>query len=737
MSKRKVIAVLAAAVICICSSVGCNNSQNNAAVSDKSYKGEDIATQQIATNDKYSLLWDNDGKTVSLEDKATGKIWSNIPNEFYKSGKTSSKVSSTLNLTVANATTLKWDTLSGYQYAYKDGRILTEKIENGIKVTYCFDKYNISVPVDYVLKQDGVSVSVDTSKIIEGEDYLLISFSPAPFLCSANNSDDSYLFIPSGSGALMYTKQTVGGTREYQGDIYGIDMSRLFVEEPVDNIPLYMPVYGVKNGDEALFAIIENGAESASIKAETGNARTGYSSVCADFYVRGYDVFASNTQAWSFLDITRISDEIIKTDMSVLFVPLSGENADYNGMAHYYRNYLAENGKLRTVENKESFSSYAITFLGGLMTDSSTFGIPGKKLNTMTTLSEATAILKDIKEKTGEQPTVKLYGYGESGIDVGKIGGGYKIPSAFGKSRDYEELNDICKNNSKGLFVDFDIVRFSKSGSGFSHIFDSAKSATMHVAEKSPINNPLRDYNAELKYRLLKREDLFKAANKLDSFAEKKKISGISLSSLSSTAYSDYNNLKYGAKAGTESDVTGIFKSLTDKKKAVAVSDAFSYAAEIADVIFDAPVLGDQSDSLNVSVPFYQMIYGGSKPIYSTALNYSSNYKQHIMQSAVGGNALSLTLSNKFKPEYMYNHYDELYSTVYSSLPDVLIEQISSYKEFYGQIAGVKIDKYEMISDELSATYFENGIILYANHSDNKTESPLGMLSAYEIKWKG
>ena len=85
----------------------------------------------------------------------------------------------------------------------------------------------------------------------------------------------------------------------------------------------------------------------------------------------------------------------------------------------------------------------------------------------------------------------------------------------------------------------------------------------------------------------------------------------------------------------------------------------------------------------------------------------------------------------------MYNHYDELYSTVYSSLPDVLIERISSYKEFYGQIAGVKIDKYEMISDELSATYFENGIILYANHSDNKTESPLGMLSAYEIKWKG
>ena len=61
---------------------------------------------------------------------------------------------------------------------------------------------------------------------------------------------------------------------------------------------------------------------------------------------------------------------------------------------------------------------------------------------------------------------------------------------------------------------------------------------------------------------------------------------------------------------------------------------------------------------------------------------------------------------------------------------------VSDYEQFYKATQNVTIDRYERLSEKLSKTTFANGVVLYANHSDDAIESPLGTIKAYSYLWK-
>ena len=52
----------------------------------------------VAENDKLILNWNDTAKSISITEKSTGKIWSNIPIEVIKEGKSSANLNSTVNV---------------------------------------------------------------------------------------------------------------------------------------------------------------------------------------------------------------------------------------------------------------------------------------------------------------------------------------------------------------------------------------------------------------------------------------------------------------------------------------------------------------------------------------------------------------------------------------------------------------------------------------------------------------
>ena len=696
----------------------------------RSVNGAVLESQTLASNSNYELLWDNGGQSIVFKSLKNGEYWSDILYDAFLEGSTSANGNSPISITVANTKTLEWDTVTSYSQIGDNGSIVCKKIDGGIRVTYFFDRYKIAVPVDYILNDDSLKIVVDSSKILEnGTDYKLISVSVAPFLCSVkNDAENGSVFVPSGTGAIMYSAEMARNTRKYIGEVYGMDAGRRNPLNLVDSEEIKLPVFGAYGDGKGIMGIIEQGAGATKIEAQAGNSKLGYSNVGATFYVRGYDSYVYIYHG-KYKGITdSASENISGQTLSISYYPLFGENADYAGMAEKYRNYLIEKGQLK--QTKEKSSAYAVTLLGGTNITTSIFGIPNSKLVSLTTFSQAQNIINELNENTKTLPTVRMMGYGDKGIRTGSIIGGKNYSSVYGSKKQLTSLLQSCKDAL--MFFDYEVVKFSKSNLGFSINFDVAKTAISHKAVQYPVT-PLRVNDKDNAYYIIARDRLDDSVKSALDKAENYGIPAVSFSSLGSIAFSDFSDNNYMNKNGIENDVADILSNASSNGYKTAVADANCYAACAADILFDTPTGSGAYDAFDIEVPFYQMVFHSYKTMYTSAVNLEENTSLAIAKAAACGMGLGYTLS--------YNYVDKsddldefaLYGTVYSDNSEQIYETLveNGYVELYSAIADAELVSYELDQNGVSKSGFSNGKVIYVNQSSKKASCPVGELEPY------
>ncbi len=727
---RKTVA-LVLCLIMMLSVFGCTDKKSTVSY-DVNSPVKTLSTGVVASNENYELIWDSSNYSVKLKSLINGKVWSNIPDGYTG---TSSAVQSTVNINIMNTTSMKEDMIRGYSETAAKGRVSCEPINNGVKVTYYFDNYLISVPVEYVLREDSVAVSIKTKDVVEGGEYAVVSVNLAPYMCSSENEDNgAYLFVPTGSGALMDVAANVDATRKYTGAVYGEDASRIQPEIAIDPEQIYMPCYGVASSNgNALFAIIENSAESAIIEAEAGNSRTKYSFVSSTFYLRGFDSFATTQWVWSYQDLNYISEERVDNIITVGFYPLYDEMANYNGMAKCYREYLTEK-KLLTKSSSEQ-KPYSLTVIGGALKTVATGGIPHKVTTVLTSFDGAKKIVDDVILKTGKQPSVQLVGYGNNGVDIGEIAGGFDFSGDFGDEKSRKELESFCKKKGIDLYTDFDLIRYTESGGGFSYLNDAAKSATLHVAETYLVNTPLRDFDKSTVYRFIKKSKIKSVTDKLVEFVNEDNVSGVSVSSLSNVAYSDFTNIKYGVKGNTEKIVRDSIASIKKSKHPVAVSGANQYAASAADALYNTPITNGNYDSFDEWIPFYQMVYKGVKPIYSSYINIQPDRNDAVLCAIASGNGLGFALSYDYDIDLSASKTFPFYGTVYEDNAQFISDTLKNYGDYYEAVKDASIENFEILANGVSRTDFNNGVSVLVNRTEQNFTSDFGNIAGKSAIW--
>ena len=731
MIKKRIVGFFLASILLV-SACGCKQSGKLVKKYDAGLKKEKLSSQTVCSNDRFELLWNDEVFSVSLKDKQTQKVWSNIPIEYQEYGMENMIANSTLRVTVLSNKNGQWFDLDAYNDAAQSETIYSTKMDKGLKVTYCFEQYKVSVSVNYILREDSLLVSVDSADIHEEDSNTVYSVSLAPFLASAkNNTLDSYLFVPSGSGALMTAKETADLPRSYSGDVFGSDPAQSRVVNVSEEDHIYLPVFGAKEENDAIFGIIEESAESANIKAECGNDGSGYSNVYASFYVRGYDRFSSSRDGSGSL---LMSDEKSDRVMSVGFYPLTGENADYNGMAKCYQDYLLKNQKVQHIDNPDS--PYSLTLIGGTQTTSAKGGIPHSVYGSMTTFLQAEEIIKSVSEKVGKPAAVRMVGFGKTGIITGELAGGFAFANDAGNKKDRLSLQNYCKNNSMQLYFDYDLVRFGKSGNGFSTISDVTKTPSLRQIKLYTLNLPLRDKNNDLLYRLLKRSEMPKAVDKLIKHLNKSEVTGVSLETLSSIAYSDYGDKIHNEKENMANEVSVFFNKIKKAGVSLASVNANSYAATASDYIFNVPLESGSYNGLEWTIPFYQLVFSGLRPMTSSAINTAAVPEKELMLAASCGIGLNFTLIHDFDVSYMEMSREKIYSAVYTEQLDTIAVSLAKYFDLYKKIKDSSIKSYNYLSNVVTETVFENGITVYANHSSIEVSTPSGKLSGYDFMIK-
>ncbi len=728
----RIFSFLLSIVIIISLFAGCshNSSKKASVVNTKPFsklkQGSEVPNDGIITeNNRFIMTWNSFYSQVVITDKQNNAVYSTMPIDameikYDEDGyeiMNNIQIESPLIVNYYNPETLSEDKLFASSDAIKDGKIFSEEINDGIRITYVFTSHEISVPVEYRLKNDCFEISVDPKEIYDNGESFVTGVAVAPFLCSlGNNSTDSYFLIPDGSGAII-NPQSIdhigrqGGKRVYGEDITVNRFTLTSFEEKMN-----MPIFGEKHGDTGLLAIITSSAERAYINWDIGANAKKYSSVYPFFKIRGYNIIKRPSGfMMSLAEIPIFDDYIVEEPLTVEYRVLDKENASYSGMANIYREYLLNNNKLKKQEDSDVVGVFRL--LGGTTQKTFHFGIPSTKLAKLTTISEAKEIAEYLSKNIKDEIMLELTGFGESGIDVGKVGGGFKIAGELGNKKDINSLAEFCKSNKIKLFMDFDVIGFNKRGNGFSPSKDSAKSYDGQTVYLGFYNNVSRVAEGKTKYVLLSREKLGLASAMAAKTANNYGFDGLSLSSVSNVAYSDYSTKGCGVSGLLSEYVTKAYSGIA-KDTSIVSNNANEYSAGISNFITETPTVSSQYDIAVRDVPFYQMVFKGYVPMSASSVNLMADYDIAVLKCIESGIAPTFTLSNNYDNSLAQTKYSAIPLSKFDGLKEKIVQTVKETSVITQKVKGASIKNHTVTENGLRITEFDNGVKIAVNYTE-------------------
>ncbi|MBO5211260.1 MAG: hypothetical protein J6B80_04960 [Clostridia bacterium] len=705
---------------------------------DQYFDSDYSSSGVVCENDKWQLKWDNAAKRVSFVDKTTGYTWGQIPVEAeapqYQDNGTIKKNHPQLEsvIRVIYQDPKSFDDVTAYSYtgAVQSDGVYVQKIDKGIRVTYDFIENEFSVPVDYTIGENSFKITVDPTKISEGEEFKIHSVAVAPFLCGMKNDlEDSWLFIPDGSGAVISPFESDGVGNVGQKYVYGKDLSYQTYSKQNPDERINMPIFGAKKGNNAIFAVITSGAEAAAINWNIGSKNIGYSSVYPEFRIRGFSYikrpenFVTTTTLGSF---KIFSDGIVTRPLEIEYFALSGKKASVYGMAECYREYLTEKSGLRKNSKDEKIATFK--YIGAVVQPDFVVGIPTEKLFPLTTTKQALLMTEELSSKIGSNINIQLVGFGKTGIDIGEVAGGFTVAGKLGGTKGMKNLVSTLESKKINSFMDFDLISFEKTGAGFS----KSSAAVYHGGQvvKYTSFDTISKLENQDRFFVLSRNNLFTASNKVNKKAEKLGLSGISYASLSNTVYSDYGEQKYYISGNMAEDVAKIYNSTADAGYKTLSSSANVYAAISSDYINDVPLYSSNYQISSYDVPFYQLVFKGYRSMSSVSLNLCSDKQDALLRCVESGISPSYTLYYNFDKELVTNEHTFIFGSHFEGNKEDIINTVSSVKSYLDDIKGATITDYIRLSDMSSVTKFDNGVFTVVNFSDVEIITDYGKVPA-------
>ncbi len=736
---------LAAAAVCLLFTItaaGCAGSTPDEVVdtlryNDVSYDSETIADGVVFENDTWQLLWDDARKAVNFVEKATGNVWSNSPQEYInKEGSKNTLIDSPVHVYYHYPTNMSEEiiTFSKSMLSSYDGDIYLKKLDNGLRVVYDFMSNSIAVPVDYTLEGDHFSISVDPTQIADDGENIVSAVAVSPFICGVeNDADDSWIFIPDGTGAIIEpnTVSTIGDVNvgDHIVSFYGKDLTVQSYYNSSVTQQLTMPVLGVKKGDKALLSIIDEGAEASHLAWRVGSTNLGYSTAYSIFRIRGFSLVTPPRGYPTAAAYIRIfEDRISPKKQKIDYYALNGADASLAGMANVYRDYLIEEAGLKKVDTTQK--SVALKYVGGVVQPDFFLGLPTTKLFPLTTMEQAQVMTESFAETMGSDFYVDLVGFGSSGIDIGQYGGGFTVAKEMGGKNALANFSDSMAQLGLDWYMDFDLIGFKKSSNGYSSANNGVRWMDGQTAYFTGFESVRLSRDDSDRYYILARKDLIGAADKLISKAAELKLKGLSLGSVSNTIYSDFDSADTIMCNGIQKDVATILDNVDKAGYAHLANAANDYAVVGSDTVIDAPLYSSNYDIADKDVPFYQMVYRGYIPMNSVSVNLCADESDALLRCISAGIAPSYTLTYNYDKELVTNEQTLIFGSSYEGNKEKITSAHGDIKDYIKSIDGATVAGYDIISADVRVTRFSNGVYAVVNYGDTAVNTAYGTVEA-------
>lgn len=606
-----------------------------------------------------------------------------------------------------------------------DGMKVNAK-NNSATVTYYFSDIGIGIPMKLKYSKGVLTVSVETSGIQERSENKLLTITLLPYFGAAKKGEQGYVFIPDGSGAIISLEENNAYNKFYEKEIYG-ENSVLYkdLDDTVEK-QIYLPVFGIKQGENAMLGIVTEGDGVASI---VSNVASGYYTVAPKFVYRQVD--ESHLQAGSTSEkIVKITPKVpTNSKFSVSYSFLKNEEANYVGMANAYQKYLVDKYSLK---NNAKGTSLDLNFLATTEIQKSFLGIPYTGLETLTDLDDVQNVIDALDEAQCNNVRISLKGALFDGL-YGKMPNKIKLSNKVGSLKNYKKIEDSFEENGGKLYLLTDILHVYKTGNGISSASGTARDVGGAISKQYNYYPENFAKNEERSWKLVNAESLYKITNSLAKSVKKNDVN-IGLAGSADELYGDYH-IKYTLdRAGMLDEMLNAYKRLSKANGKMYFDNANIYALEYADMISSIPLSSSQYDMFTYDIPFYQLVLHGIVDYSSPALNLSGNVQENYLRSIEYGAALRYDLVCQNSDLLNKSSAVDLYSGNCDDWLDSAINNSNEISKFYISNDNCNIVAHEQVLEGVFRTEYSNGNVSIVNYNDYDVEFDSHMIKANNFK---
>lgn len=574
--------------------------------------------------------------------------------------------------------------------------------------------------IDYILEDGRLKVDLDAGEIDYDRDiFVLTNLRLLPFFGAGVSGDDGYVFLPDGSGAVIDFNND--GSKKNQlttGKLYGPDAAETNADRGSQKLEFRYPVFGIKDEGKAILGIVTDGDGVANINCQLGNMIHSYNTSYADFIIcqgAQYESNFASQENWVQYDRTGYQGHI-----SLEYHFLTGEDADYSGMAMAYQDYLRREVLPDQTQQNQTMPLMLDT-LGTVKNTVRVVGVPSFQSVEVTSYEEAAEMVKELSEAGVGNINLRYQNWYNGG-EFNYFSTDLNMEKAAGSKSDLKKLDQLLQENGGRLFMDGELMladirksfdfSYRLSADGVRNLFNKqAYYPLLNIATMKTMTYYLCVDPAEL---LSYYESFSKKYGKLG-------MENISLGSVGEVLNSNYRKSGYVNRQDAEEIERELLNRAAAAYQNVLVDSGNAYSFGSADYILNLPDTNSNYIIEDGSVPFIQMALHGYITYAGMPINFADDYEDSILRCIEYGSVPYFLLCDTEGYVLKNSAENNLYYTaVYEDWKDKLIE---AYGRISGALSGVQeahMIRHEEVAENLYKSTYDNGTVIYVNYADTE-----------------
>ena len=584
---------------------------------------------------------------------------------------------------------------------------------NGFNAEIYFSYLGLGFALTVELTETGIIAEVPYDGLVETGEYLLSGLYIFPFLGYTHlGGRDGYMFIPDGSGALIYLDHNNNRFRApFSGKVFGenvgitlpsipVTLRGRNVMQPAQNI--LMPIFGMVHTDSELgfLGIIEGGGEfNAVIEAYPNGAVTDYNWITTRFVYR--QSFNQN-MGHAGGHLQQIQGTRNQFDARIRFEFVTGDDATYSGLATVYRNYLLENELL--TPNEEDFR-VRLDFLG-LEQEAGMFF---NRNVVMTTVNDVRTIQETLAD-SGVENILGIYrGWQNNGYTVGRLTRRFRTASALGGNRALTRLMRDLEETPMDLYLFTDPLRINASGASPLR-FSAIRQINRTIFEEVVYQPVIGAFNflqpSQVRTIFTRLRDSFLSSN----------IANIVIGGITDNVFSH----RIGTDLHIRNETADVFQEIiseTNEQMNVLLEQPFAYLWSYTNAFIDAPVRGSNYVFTTREVPFLAIVLRGIIPLYSQPVNFEANQTEFFLQLVEQGIRPTFYITMESPAGLKHTNSSNVFTSEFSTFENMIVEYYHELREIYELTAGATIERHQNING-LAIVEYSNGVTIYVNFTN-------------------